>query len=368
MKADKNLIYGLLFSIASVFSLNSNAQDVFGVDYIRKLNVNRNNQSEVVKRDSYSESFFDYDKFSEPFNDELKNSLEGRVMNVYFPTNDCDLSGRDSIDIRRYVLKVLKPYVDNSQDKIVCFNVEGFADCRGDEVDNYHLSHKRAEAVADYLNKLSRNIISPSIRIDISAFGETKSKETKNPFELQKDRIVRIIPNENPIKHALDICDGRIVLGDQSGSMSVNGSPYWRYFQDYKFDVGVDVFSYSEFVPPRGVEKESCDAERYPERFHTYNINEEVAHGATSYYPAKRILISSEFVSDGDTITTVVNGLNDFKGESPDDIINSAKGRKIVLNMIGVELSGEYVKDFIKIANETGGKYYFVKRFYPKTF
>jgi outer membrane protein OmpA-like peptidoglycan-associated protein len=361
---NKNLFYGFLFGGLSFFSNDMKSQDVFGCDYIRKVDVNRAlKDEEILYEDSYKK-FFDYSDFTEPFEDESKNALEGKVMNIYFPTNKCDLSERDSVDIKRYVLKVLKPYIENSNEKLVSFNVEGFADCRGDNLENYDLSHRRAESVASYLYKVSRNSISPSVKIYTSAFGEMQSEETDDLVELQNNRVVKIILNENPIKHALDVCKGRKILGDQSGSMI----PYWDSFRKYEFREIDDVFTYSKFIPPRGMRKEECDTNKYPEMIHTYNINTEIAHGATSYYPAKKILIPSEFISSGDTITTIINGKNDFIGESPDEIIRLANEKKVVLNMIGIELSGNYVGDFIRIADETGGKYYFVKNFNSKTF
>lgn len=354
-----NLIYGTLIGGLSLVSLNGNSQDVFGCGYIRKLEVNRISDYNENKK----KEFYEIPKveFCEPFEDESKNSLEGKIMNIYFQTKKCDLSGTDSIDLKRYVLKFIKPIYD--LEKITVFNVEGFADCRGSGIENYELSHRRAEATAKYLDYLSRNIVSPSIEIYTSAFGDLQSRETTDSIEMQRDRVVRIIPNENPLKHALDICKSRIVLLDQSGSMSVNGSPYWKYSQKYNFSDSAEVFSYSEFIPPRGLKKEELDPEKFPGINHTYNINTEDAYGATSYYPAKEKLISSDFVKQNEIITVVINGKNDFEGYNSERIISLAQSKNVRFNMIGFELSGKYVRDFIEIANQTGGKYYFVKRF-----
>lgn len=368
MERKNGLGLGLLVFGLGMASLNSNAQDVFGVDYIRKMeNVNRKSVSDVSPI-SLEKNYFYRGKdliLSEPFEDEAKNFLNGLELSIYYPTNDCYLSKRDSLDIRRYVLKVLRPYYKNSGEKLESLTIEGLADCRGERVKNYFLSHKRAQELAKYIYPIVRNSISPSVKVYISAFGEEHSGQTEDSLKLQKDRVVKIIPNGNPLKTALDICGGNTILGDQSGSMSFEGSLYWKCFQNYKFSKGVKVFAYSEFIPPRGMSKEECSFEDYPERKHTYDINSEISYGATSYYPSKEILLSSDFVSNNDTITTIINGKNDLNGKSPDKIIEIAKGKNLVLNMVGLELSGNCVNNFIRIAKETGGKFYFVNKFIP---
>ena len=145
-------------------------------------------------------------------------------MNIYFQTNKSELTLNDSVDMNRYFIKFLKYH--SLYEKVTNFNIEGFADCRGDEWDNYELSNKRAEAVANYLKKFY-----PNIKIYISARGEMNSKETKDSLELQKDRCVRIFFNENPLNRALNLCGANSYVLDQSGSMNKDGE--WNILQDY---------------------------------------------------------------------------------------------------------------------------------------
>ena len=96
----RNLFYGILVGGLSLFSLKGKSQDVFGVDYIRKLEVNRaTNYHENKKQYNFSIPSVE---FKEPLGDEAKNSLEEKVMNVYFQTSKCDLSETDSIDLTNY--------------------------------------------------------------------------------------------------------------------------------------------------------------------------------------------------------------------------------------------------------------------------
>ncbi len=382
MEKTKNFLYGILFGALSLFSLgtlNSTAQNVFpDCDYLRKLNVNRRTEQfheiskELIKNYTSAKEI----DFSEPLEDEARNSLEGMSMNIYFPTDKYNLSGRDSSDIKKYFDNVIISYL-KQENKISSFNLKGYADCvplknvedkSVSDLYNYNLSHKRAESVANYLDYLIYTRIHSHVNIFISAYGNMYSKKTKNPDEKKEDRKVEFIVNENPIRNALNVCRGKIILGDQSGSMSCNGSPYWKYFQEHPFFGGVDVFTYSEFVPPRGMKKEDCPMEIYPQRFHTYDINKETASGATSYYPAMEKLLSSDIVSEGDTITAIVNGLNDFSNENPGQIIKIAGEKKVVSNIIGLELSGKCISDLMTIPEKTEGKYYFVHRFKSKLF
>lgn len=358
-----------------VFCLGVGISSVFGqnfeeCDYIRRLNVNRFTQTTENTCDN-SKNFPTYDNFKEPFSGEAKNSLEGKVMKIYFQNDNCNLSKNDSIDLRRYVLHVLKPYSGKGGfEKLESLNFRGFADCNGNPKYNHDLSHKRAENTAKYVEELVHNTISPSVKIYISAFGEDKSTETKDSLLWQKDRVVEIIFNENPLKDAMNLCKGKIYLLDQSGSMgpTIDLSTnlvydWWSHLQDYSFPIGTDVFFYSEFIPPRGIKKEECDPLDYPEMIHTYDIKTEIANGATCYYPAKNKLLSSSIVEKGSEIVTLINGKNDFNKENPYNVIKKAKEKDVQLHMIGIDLSGNYVHDFIDIANETGGKYYFINIF-----
>ena len=117
------------------------------------------------------------------FEDEAKNSLEGKIMNTYFQTDKSDLTKNDSIDIKNYLMKA-----DSLEGGLKTLVVGGFADYRGDK--NDVLSFNRAKAVADYIFKLY-----PEIKISLFAFGESQSTESNDSLVLQKDRVVKIIPN-----------------------------------------------------------------------------------------------------------------------------------------------------------------------------
>ncbi len=343
---NKHLLYGILFSGLSLgLSENVFSQDIFSCDYIRRLKVNHC-QREFSEKHVSSEI-----NFSEPLAGELKNSLEGIIMNIHFRTNESDLFHSDSLDLESYCKEILKPYVDKKG--INSFNIEGYADCVGSEKDNLILSDKRCLSIANFLKRKF-----PQVDFYISAFGESQSRETQDSLLLGEDRVGKIIPDENPLKRALDICRADVYLLDQSGSMNQNGE--WKLLQKYSFPDSSEVYSFSKLMLPPNSTLEDLNPRNYPEFFHTYDIKTEIARGKTAYYPANNILIPS--LENDRTVTAIINGKNNFGNVSSKEIIDKAKSKSIKVNHVGINLSEDSQKDFIDIATQTGGKYYFFRK------
>lgn len=330
----KNLFLSSVLAFAPFVGLS---QDYMGCDYIRELKVKRD--TSYFEGNKSQDDFISYGdiKFKEAFADESENDLEGKVMNIYFPTNNSDLSCNDKIDIRRYMVSYLKP--NSKWVKINSFMVEGFADFRGGSDLNYNLSKNRAENV---LNEISNFF--PNADYYVCAYGESKSSEFKDSLELMKDRVVKIIPNENPLISALSNLKGDVYLLDQSGSMNRNGE--WNLLQNYSYPADSKVYSFSKVE----------DAEKFE---YKYSISEDFAFGKTSYYSALDTLISSV---ENKTITTMINGKDNVGGANPDEIIKKAKENNVVLNLIGLNLKDDDKKELLDLVEETDGKYYFLKK------
>lgn len=354
----------LLFGGLSLFYRGVNAQDMFGVDYVRKIEVNRTKPlSEDVRKSSKNEFYFSYNNFSEPYEGEAKNSLENKIMNIYFKSNDTILTDRDYTDIGRLFKKVIKPYLE-SGNEITSFNVVGYADCmppRGVSDKNiaseynYNLSYSRAKNVANEVDRLSYSILGMlNPKIFISAYGDLGSKETRDSTQQKNDRVVKIIVNGNPVENALTLCESKTILVDQSGSMT----ECWDYIKNLEFPVDADVLFYSQYMPLKGTKKDEFKEFNSYWGSHTYKIDSEFAWGRTCFYEANEVLLPT--LNDNSELNVIINGKNDFKGSNPSKIINLANDKNIKVNIIGFDLTGECISNMIKIASETGGRYYIV--------
>jgi outer membrane protein OmpA-like peptidoglycan-associated protein len=331
----------LILPVLGVISfISAEAQDFNGCDYVRQLKVNTKTENKIYPN---KQEFPKYNNFSEPLKDEAKNSLEEKIMHIYFQTKKNDLTKGDSIDLMRYFLNVLSPY--SVYEKINCINLEGFADCIGKDYDNYVLSLKRTEAVASYL----RNFF-PHTPFYFSAFGETQSPETRDSSILKKNREVKIIINENPLSRALSLCNADVYLLDQSGSMNLNGE--WALLQNYPYPDSCDIYSYSKLS--------KNTPKNFPEAMHTYDISTEIASGKTCQYDATDTLMTE--LAENTTLTTVVNGKNNIGGTNPKKIIDKAKKKNIKLNIIRINLPESSKDELISLASGTSGRYYFLKK------
>ncbi len=334
----RDLVFTSFFLLSHFIGYSQNI--INGIDYIRKIN-NFNKLSEKKPRDDRI-AFIKEPLFGEPLSGEAKNSLEGDVMNIYFQTNKFQLTGTDSSDLRKYI-----SYISQTK-KILSFNIEGFADCTGNDELNYSLSEKRTESIAKILKRTFPNSI-----IYVSSFGKSKSTQTTDSMILQKERVVKIFPNKNSIERALDISSKKagIYLLDQSGSMNINGE--WKFLQNYFYPDSSEIYSFSKLD------------DDLPESFygkkHTYDIKEEVAMGLTSYSLALETLLS--IISENKEITIVVNGKNNFKEDNYEKIIEKSKEKKIRLNHIGINLDEDAKKEFRRISENTMGQCYFLKKF-----
>ena len=321
------------------------AQDFNGLDYLRKLTTSYVGK-ETVKLDSVdTEQYIEYNNFKRPFVDEARNSLEGKAMNIHFQTNKTRLTKHDSIDIIRYVKHVLDPYLKDKE--IGCFNIEGFADFRGGDVPNYHLSMKRANSTLNFLKRF----LDPTTCY-LSVYGGELPDRGNDPLALQKDRVARIIPNENALETALDFCRGDVYLLDQSGSMKRSDSWAWKFLQRYDFVDSVEVYSFSKLINSRG---KTIRIQR------SYVLDTETPLGITPLFLSLDTLISS--VPKNQIITTLINGGDTYGKRTPEDIIKRANEKNIHLNMIGIDLDKGSGETLVKMAIGTGGKYYFLRRF-----
>jgi outer membrane protein OmpA-like peptidoglycan-associated protein len=343
---NKNALYGFLFGGLSLLPcLNVKSQDVFGCDYVRQLKVNCGKIPEIKKS-----NLDNIINLSKPLEGESQNSLDEITMNIYFRNNEFCLSGKDSSDLNLYCKNILKPYIEKNKIKIL--TIEAHTDCIGSEESNLKLSDNRGMSIVNFLRRKFNYT-----DFYISSFGKSKSTETNDSILLSRDRVVKIIPDENPLKRALDVCKADIYLVDQSGSMKHNGE--WQLLQKYTFPDSSRVYSFSKLTLPPNSKLEDLNPENFPEFFHTYDISTEVAMGKTAYYPASEKVIMS---NENNAITAIVNGENNYGQKSHEEIINLALERNIKLNQVGINLSEESKKKFIEIAKKTGGKFYFFRK------
>lgn len=340
----KGLLYGILFSGLSLFNLGNNfSQDFEDCDYLRKIKVNQREVPEG-KNEILSSKFVLYNDFKDAVGDEAKNSFHDGVMNIYFPNASYELTENDLIDLNRYISKVLVPYVGENNVKKMNVNIEGYANYIGNEEYNYNLSLNRAEAVANVLKKKFYCYFPFGVDLRVSAFGESNSGEDS---DVQLDRRVKIFVEENPLERILNNLSGNVFLIDQSGSMN-DGS--WDFLKDYKFPKAKKYFSFSKpFFYDKSLEN----------NFNwTYDINSDVAFGKTNFYEALDKLIHSGFVSNGDTLTVVINGNDNVGGPNVDDLISKSKNKNLTVNILEIGIEEDFKKNLIRFSLETSGKYY----------
>lgn len=341
-----SLMFGSLF-------FSAKTQNFPDCDYLRELKVNKieGSQGDFNKN---ALCFVKYNNFKEPVDFELKNSFDNGDMNVYFPNNCAELSKNDLIDLNRYISEVLVPY--GKENKIKNINIEGYANVLGDEEYNYFLSIRRAENVAKVIKHKLYCYFPYDIQVKVSAFGESKSVETDDSIQLQNDRKVIISVEENPLKRGLEYLGGNVFLLDQSGSMN-DGS--WNSLREYFFPEAKAYYSFSQPFIINGSSKED-----YPEFNYSYDINTDVPAGKTSFYGAMDKLISSPFVGNNDTLTTIINGEDNVGLISPLEIIEKAKDKNVILNILGINVREDYAKTLINFTNKTKGNYYFITNSY----
>lgn len=368
MKKLTNILFATGVSLLSIlpFAKSAYSQNVFeGCDYLRKFEVvNRRGEGYTVNfnfANNPNIPEYDNDNFKEPFPGENKNYLEGLIMNIHFRYKESDLTEHDVIDINKYCNHVLEPFLELQKHpsykgkKIKAIILQGHTDCLGSQIDNLPLGEDRGESVAERLN-----VHISDIPIYICSFGEKYSKETRDSTKRKEDRIVRVIPTDNIFASAFELCFGEgedIVFLDQSGT----SKSFWRYLQDYPYPDSVQVYAFSQPVLPYGMNSSFITPEKFPEHFHTFDIKKEVTGGKTAYYPGIDRLF--DVIPRKTSLISVVNNDENVVGCSPQEILEKCKEKEVVFNLIGFNLNGQWKIDLVKIAQETGGVVYLLKKY-----
>jgi outer membrane protein OmpA-like peptidoglycan-associated protein len=257
--------------------------------------------------------------------------IDGNLQ-VFYTTNSQMMFWNDLEDTKNFVgsLKPGTPIV-----------IEGYADHRGSIHDNLELSKKRAEGVLSTLPTRFRN----KHTFEIAAYGESKATEQGHSGrELYKDRKVRLAPGKSSVSRGLDHLNADHYLLDCSGSMNYtlgSGKSRWSAVQDHTFSEDSQVYVFNHCAGP------------------DTPITQISARGGTPLYAGMESLIKHAKV--GQTIGVLSDGVDSETSHNLTTLIDSAKDKEIKIGVLGVGLKGLYKNTMQKIAEDTGGKFYFVE-------
>ncbi len=250
------------------------------------------------------------------------NEIQDGVLSVFYTTNSWKLMSNDIDDLRKF-----GKTLDSGSSLII----EGRADYRGSEERNEVLGRNRAQGIAEFLQTYTGG------SVDFVSYGENDSQETSDKEQLQRDRVVRIVPNKGLVTRALDVSPADVYLIDQSGSMT---GEKWNQVQTFYFPKDADVYT---FESP----KQDC---RTP-------LSQRSPGGGTPLYWSLSDVLSS--MKDSQTLTVLTDGDDTHEGKTPAQVIVLANAIKISVNVIGL---GVYRPEVLEqIASETGGQAYIRK-------
>jgi len=249
-----------------------------------------------------------------------KNEVQDGVLSVFYSTNSWKLMSNDIDDLRAFGRTL------DSRSSLI---IEGRADYRGTEERNEVLGRNRAEGIAKFLQTYTQG------KVDFVSYGEKDAaQDSADRTQLQRDRVVRIVPNRGLVSRALEVSPADVYLIDQSGSMR---GDKWAQVQSFSFPKNAEVYT---FESP----KQDCStvlSQRFP-------------NGGTPLYMSLSDVLSS--MKDSQTLTVLTDGDDTVGGRTPTDVIALAQRKKVDINVIGLGVSHpEYLE---QIASETGGQAY----------
>ncbi len=249
------------------------------------------------------------------------NEIHDGVLSIFFSTNSWKLMSEDTDDLRKFGRTL------DSRSSLI---IEGRADYRGSEQNNEQLGRNRAEGVADFLQSYTRG------SVDFVSYGEKdSSQDTDDRVKMQRDRVVRIVPNRGLVSRALEVSPADVYLIDQSGSMGEGGK--WKQVQEFSFPSAADVYT---FESP----KQNCATP----------LSQRSPGGGTPLYRSLFDVLSS--MSGSQTLTVLTDGDDTDGGKTPADIIALANRKDVPINVIGLGVHSPAVLE--QIASQTGGQAY----------
>lgn len=246
------------------------------------------------------------------------NEVDDGVLSVFYATNSWKLFSNDLGDLRGF---------GRSLDPRSSLIIEGHADYRGSEEWNDELGRNRAAGVADVLDGYL------SGPVDFVSYGEKNATQNGDKTQLQRERVVRVVPNTGLVTRALEVSPADVYLLDQSGSMV---GEKWEQIQAFAFPPSSSV---NTFRDPQ----QNCDIP----------LLQRTASGGTPLYRSLDAVISS--MGNSQTITVLTDG-EDTEGGDPAQIISEARAKKIRINTIGLGVTQPQV--LMDLAASTGGQVY----------
>ncbi len=248
------------------------------------------------------------------------NEVQDGVLSVFFSTNSWQLMSGDIDDLRKF---------GRTLDLGSSLIIEGRADYRGTEERNVVLGKNRAQGIATFLGAYTHG------SVDYVSYGENDaSQDTRDRIALQRDRVVRIVPNKGLVSRALDVSPADVYLIDQSGSMQ---GQKWGQVQAFSFPGNAEVFT---FESP----KQDCSV----------SLSKRSPGGGTPLYTSLYDVLSS--MTHSQTLTVLTDGDDTDGGKTPAQIIALAHINHIKINVIGLGVNQPGVLE--QIASETGGQAY----------
>jgi outer membrane protein OmpA-like peptidoglycan-associated protein len=321
MKSLKNLIMGGVLALSTpVFSQ--------GYDNPVLIEVDANRKDSAYVQTINPEISFNGDSTFLP--GELQNKCENKVLNLYYQHDKSNLNHNDSVDFDSYS-KIFK-------EDPVFFQVRGYADIRGTLDYNNNLALERAKKATNMIKSKY-----PDAMIELVSVGEIGSEKN-----LDESRKVEIIPNTPSFYSALNKTKSDYGLIDLSGSMNRFvprlGASKYDVLRVVKFPEETDLFAFFSGRTPKGK--------------HIPHINEIYPHGSSEVYGSAKDLID-KVIENGKSLTIFTDGVSTDKYISCQDVIDAAKKKEVKVSVVGVGMPQDKVKDYRKIATETGGNYSF---------
>ena len=262
------------------------------------------------------------------------NELVDGNLVIYYTTNSERLFWNDLEDVERY-LGSLQPGTP-----IV---IEGYADHRGEVMDNLDLSRRRAEGIRlTTPDRIKRNH-----PMEISAYGESKATETGHSGkDLYKDRKVRIVIGRSDISRGLDQIAADYYLLDCSGSMGPgerlsDGTSKWEAVQQHHFSPGSKAYVFGH-----------CADRKRP-------ISQVEANGETPLYQGGDALV--EIASIGETVGILSDGEDPEMTANYQRLIDFSLHKGVKIGVLGIGLQGQNKSIMQTVADKTGGKFYFIE-------
>lgn len=287
---------------------------------------------------------------------QLESVVENGNLSIFYRTNEHALEPRHEADLTAFV---------HASGPQRTWTVEGHCDERGGLEYNLALGERRAAAVGEWLFANTGGLVSTV------SYGEASPRvEDARPDALAHNRRAVVVPGTPSLARAFELLPADAYVLDASGSMYeldilraiyapvVNDmrrvlekdilgfhDTSWGEVATFPFPEGAVLHPFNSCIMPRtGLEQASKETLR--------NITP--GCGSPVWEAAARTLKEAQYGS----ITLLSDGVPTADSASPDSVIALAKEQGTRVNVIGFKVPDALQADLLRVARETGGRFY----------